>query len=207
MCSFHQWAAGLGMDGAPLGDHSTTTLKLPEQGLPFIRSSNWLLSAFPGQAPPQPALPTPTPSYLSKMRNPMWGRHGLPEKRPVLKQPWRHILQCKDWCGQGLRAVRVAISYPRCWGAPGLGTPGSPGRAVPWGQGAPHSSPSLGSSKEGRRGHTHRPKEKPSGCRTHTGAPYKKKRGHSRLLGAKPACVHRSHHRALGPSTWQRLAG
>lgn len=114
MGSFHQWAAGLGMDRAPSGAHSTTTLEFPEQGLSFIRSSNWLLSAFPGQAPPQAVPPTPTPSYLLKMRNPMWGRHGLPGKRPVLKQPRRHILQCKGWCGQGLRAVRVAISYPRC---------------------------------------------------------------------------------------------
>ena len=125
MHSFHQWAAGLGMDGAPSGDHSTTTLELPEQGLPFIRSSNWLLSAFPGQAPSQPAPPTPTPSYLSKMRNPMWGGHGLPGKRPVLKQPRQHILQWKDWCGQGLRAVRVAISYPRCWVPQALGPQGA----------------------------------------------------------------------------------
>ena len=42
----------------------------------------------------------------------------------------------KDWCGQGLRADRMAIPYPRCWGAPGLRTPASPGRAMPGGRDA-----------------------------------------------------------------------
>lgn len=51
MGSLHQRAAGLGMDRAPSGAHSTTTSELPERGLSCIRTYNWLLSAFPGQAP------------------------------------------------------------------------------------------------------------------------------------------------------------
>lgn len=56
MGSFYKWAASLGMDRAPSGVHSTTTSELPEWGLSFIKTSNWLLSAFPGQAPSQAAL-------------------------------------------------------------------------------------------------------------------------------------------------------
>ena len=48
----------------------------------------------------------------------------------------------------------MAISYPRCWGVPGLGTPGSPGRAVPGGRQCPiHLHPWGPARKE--EGDTH----------------------------------------------------
>ena len=93
----------------------------------------------------------------------------------MLKQPQEHILHVEGLVWTGAEGSQSGHFLPPLLGCSRPWDPREPRQGRAREQAVPHSSPSLGSSEEGRGGHTHWHMEKPPRCRTHTGAPFKKK--------------------------------